>query len=49
MSFAVVAAVESEVAHAATLPPIGFGLVAGAILLGLLGMTYAFRNVGNRH
>ena len=31
------------------LSPVGFGLVTFAILLGLLGLTVAFRNAGNKH
>ncbi len=31
------------------LEPVGFGLVTFAILVGLLLLVVAFRNVGNRH
>lgn len=41
---------QTAATHAATgLPPIGFGLVAFAILVGLLALTVAFRNAGNRN
>ncbi len=49
MPIALFAAAEAEVAAAGGLPPVGFGLIAGAVLLGLLGLTFAFRNAGNRH
>jgi len=31
------------------IPPVGFGLVAFGVLVGLLLVTYAFRSVGTRH
>jgi len=43
------AVAQSEAAGSSTLSPVGFGLVTGAVLLALLGLTYAFRNAGNRH
>ncbi|MCV2393961.1 hypothetical protein OEB99_06555 [Actinotalea sp. M2MS4P-6] len=49
VTIALFAAVESEAAGTAVLSPVGFGLVAGGILLGLLALTYAFRNAGNKH
>lgn len=42
-------AVAQSEAAGSTLSPVGFALVAGAVLLALLGFTYAFRNAGNRH
>src|SRR5690554_3398779 len=32
-----------------SIPPIGFGIVSLAILLGLLVVTFAFRNIGARN
>lgn len=32
----------------AGLPPVGVGLLAFGVLVVLLGVAYAFRNVGNR-
>jgi hypothetical protein len=44
------AAAESEIATSArTLTPVGFGLTAFGILVGLLLLTFAFRNAGHRH
>ncbi len=36
-------------AASSQLQPVGFGLVTFAILVGLLLLVVAFRNVGNRH
>jgi len=38
-----------EVHRELTLPPIGFGIAALAILLALLAATFAFRNIGAHH
>lgn len=35
--------------QAAELMPIGFGIIAFVILMALLIVTYAFRNVGSRY
>ena len=32
-----------------SIPPIGYGLVSLAVLLGLLVVTFAFRNIGARN
>ena len=48
----VVALVSDEAAaatHALGMPAAGYGLVAFGALLGLLLVTWAFRNVGSRH
>lgn len=42
------AAAQSEAAGS-SLSPVGFGVLTGVVLLALLGLTYAFRNAGNRH
>jgi hypothetical protein len=41
----------AEVSAEATLPipPAGFGLIAFGVLIALLAVTFAFRNVGSRH
>ena len=41
----------AEVSTEATLPipPAGIGLIAFGVLLALLAVTFAFRNVGTRH
>jgi hypothetical protein len=44
----VLSAALTEVATS-RLQPVGFGLVTFAILIGLLLLVVAFRNVGNRH
>jgi hypothetical protein len=31
------------------IPPVGYGIVAFGVLIGLLLVTYAFRSVGTRH
>jgi hypothetical protein len=38
-----------ETAEQGGIPPIGFGLLAFGGLVFALLVTYAFRNVGNRH
>lgn len=40
---------ESEVVNQLPIPAVAFGAVAFGALLALLAVTYAFRNVGNRH
>ncbi|WP_372594572.1 hypothetical protein [Actinotalea sp.] len=40
---------ESEVVNELPIPAVGFGVIAFGALLALLAVTYAFRNVSNRH
>jgi hypothetical protein len=40
---------ESEVVNHLPVPPVAIGAIGFGVLLALLALTYAFRNVGNRH
>ncbi|WP_202627683.1 hypothetical protein [Cellulomonas sp. APG4] len=44
----IVAEAAAEGGHLA-MPPVGFGVVTLAVLLALLGVTWSFRSVGQRH
>ena len=39
----------TEAAHSLPMPPAAFGLLAIGTFLVLLAVTFAFRNVNNRH
>ena len=39
----------AEAAHSLPMSPVAFGLSAIGVFLVLLAITYAFRNVSNRH
>ncbi|GAA2245756.1 hypothetical protein GCM10010401_19000 [Rarobacter faecitabidus] len=44
-----IAAEGAETANHLPISPIGFGITAFAVLLGLLIVSFAFKNVGQRH
>ncbi len=45
----ILAVSESEVVNHLPIPPVAVGGIAFGTLLALLALTYAFRNVSNRH
>ena len=49
MTVVQLAATETHMREGLALTPLGIGLVTGGILVAVLVLTYAFRNVGNRH
>ncbi|WP_200810992.1 hypothetical protein [Demequina sp. NBRC 110057] len=49
MSTVVIAEAAEHVVNELPFPAPVFGLIAFAALMGLLGVTYAFRSVGTRH
>ncbi len=45
----VVTTAEEVVVNELPIPPVAYGLLAFAVLMGLLFVTFAFRSVGTRH